>query len=81
MNYAYIFLFTFFVYATGIAQQVGSKVNLVGTDGKKYTGTITAIQGDKFKVKYDGYDFEPVAYRRQFTVMQCNHSGTHCKYQ
>jgi hypothetical protein len=30
---------------------------------KKYTGTITGVQGDKIKLNYDGYDFETLAYQ------------------
>ena len=54
------------------AQVMGSKVSFNGTDGKIYTGTITDIREDKFKIKYDGYDFEAWATAAQLTVLNNN---------
>ena len=52
-----------------VAQKVGSKVSLVAVDGKKYTGTITEVQGDQYKIKYDGFDFEASLTAAQFTLV------------
>lgn len=52
------------------AQSVGSKVSIVGEDGKNYTGVITAIQGSKYNVKYDGYDFNAWLTGNQFKIIQ-----------
>ena len=54
------------------AQSIGSKVSFPGTDGRIYTGVIKEISGDKYKVKYDGYDFEAWLVRAQFTVVAEN---------
>lgn len=51
------------------SQQVGSKVSFVAVNGQSYTGVITEIQGDQYKVKYDGYDFSAWLQRNWFTVM------------
>jgi hypothetical protein len=48
---------------------VGSKVSLTAVDGKPYNGTITDIQDEKYKVKYDGFDFEAWLTNNQFTVV------------
>lgn len=71
-NMKYIFtIFAAFVLCTSaIAQQVGSKVSLVATDGKTYTGVITEVQGEKYKIKYDGFDFEAWLASNQFTVTE-----------
>jgi len=57
-------LFSYFSHA----QQVGSKVSLTASDGKTYTGVISEVQGDKFKIKYDGFDFTAWLTSTQFTV-------------
>ncbi len=51
------------------AQSIGSKVRLVGVDGKNYTGIITNVQNGNFMVKYDGYDFDAWLTSNQFTVV------------
>lgn len=56
------------LYTAAISQTIGSKVSLTGVDGKNYTGVITNIQGGKYKVKYDGYDFDAWLTKRQFVV-------------
>ncbi len=52
------------------AQNLGAKVSFTVADGKSYTGTITDIDGDKCKVKYDGFDFASWMLKTQFTVTQ-----------
>lgn len=54
------------------AQTVGSKVSLYDPTGKTYTGVIKDIQGDKYKVKYDGFDFEAWLTTDQFRVLNGN---------
>ncbi|MHB1177324.1 MAG: hypothetical protein ACYCZO_03240 [Daejeonella sp.] len=49
---------------------MGSKVSFAAGDGKSYTGTITQIQGEKYKIKYDGVDFEAWLLNDQFTVIK-----------
>lgn len=65
-----ILSFSFFAlcYVFAMSQTVGSKVSLTAVDGKAYTGTITKMQGDKYNVKYDGFDFEAWLTGSQFTV-------------
>lgn len=65
-----IFLLICLVNAPAIAQKIGSKVSLVAVDGKKYTGTITEIQGETYKIKYDGFEFEASLTTAQFTVIK-----------
>ncbi len=54
MKYIFILIALILIDTTGMSQSIGSKVSLTDAGGKKYTGIITAIQGDKYKVKYDG---------------------------
>jgi len=56
---------------------IGSKVSFLGTDGKTYTGIINDSQGDKYKIKYDGFDFEAWVVREQFTLVSNNTSTTY----
>lgn len=51
------------------AQVIGSKISMVATDGKTYTGIVTEIQGEKYRVKYDGYDFYEWLLGNQFKVI------------
>ncbi len=53
---------------SAIAQQVGSKVSFIAVDGKMYTGIITEVSGNQYKVKYDGYDFSAWLVSSQFNV-------------
>lgn len=53
----------------GGRKNVGSEVSFAAVDGKTYTGTITQIQGDKYKVKYDNVDFEAWLTAPQFQVI------------
>jgi len=51
------------------AQNVGAKVSFPAVNGKTYTGVVNQIQGDLYKVKYDGFNFESWLKREQFTVV------------
>ncbi len=68
LNKIICFICLFFLCNTIQAQTVNSKVSMVGTDGKNYTGVITAIQADKYNVKYDGINFSAWLTANQFTV-------------
>jgi len=52
----------------GNAQSMGSKVSFEAADGKTYAGKIIEIEGDKYKIKYDGFEFESWMLKTQFTV-------------
>jgi len=68
-----------FIFFPAFTQTIGSKVSFPGTDGKTYTGAIKNIRGDKYLIKYDGYDFEAWVVREQFTVVNTpntNYSNT-----
>ena len=68
MKYTSMLCLAVLVYTASLCQAVGSKVSLKGVDGKPYTGTITNIQGGKFNVKYNGYDFNAWLTRDQFVL-------------
>jgi hypothetical protein len=51
---------------------IGSKVSLVAGDGKSYTGTVTEINGDQYKIKYDAFSFETWLTSNQLTIMAGN---------
>lgn len=70
MKYIFTIIAAFLLYCSTAAQQVGSKVSLVATDGKTYTGVITEVQGEKYKIKYDGFDFDAWLTSTQFTVTE-----------
>ena len=63
-----------FVTTIVCGQSIGTKVKMKATDAKEYTGVIIGIEGDKFRVKYDGTDFETLLLSTQFTVVT-NNSG------
>ncbi len=65
-----ILLIALIIKANAFTQTVGSKVSLVAVDGKTYTGKITEIQGDKYKVKYDGFNFDSWLNAQQFQVVE-----------
>lgn len=67
-----IFLVAANFFSYSIAQNKGSIVSFAGTDGKTYTGIITDISPGKYKVKYDGYDFEAWLTSNQFTLVNTN---------
>ncbi len=64
-----VFLLAFIFSTSSIAQKIGSRVSLVAIDGKTYTGTITEVQGETYKIKYDGFDFQALLSAAQFTVI------------
>jgi len=76
MKHTFIFLLAFIFLTSVTAQTVGSKVSLTAVDGKSYTGTITDIQNEKYKVKYDGFDFEAWLINNQFTVVNTTTTAT-----
>lgn len=59
-----------FIYNFSFGQSVGSKVSFVAVDGKTYTGSITAIRGDLYSIKYDGVDFKADLNSAQFKVIK-----------
>ncbi len=66
----FAFISSFLIASTSFCQSVGSKVRMIPSeDGKQYTGVITGINGDKFKVKYDGFEFDSWLLATQFTVL------------
>lgn len=69
MKYILILLMAAIFNIEVIAQTIGSKVDLITADGVKYTGTIIDKQDGKFKVKYDGVDFEAWLTPNQFIVV------------
>lgn len=70
MKNVLILLLALLITANAFTQTVGSKVSLVAVDGKNYTGKITEIQGDKYKVKYDGFTFDAWLNAQQFQVVE-----------
>lgn len=68
MKHSFILLIAVLFSSLAIAQQLGSTVTFTAVDGKTYTGRITEIQGNKYKVKYDGFDFEAWMVQAQFTI-------------
>ncbi len=75
MKRLFISLFFAGIFNTGQAQTIGSKVSFLGTDGKTYTGTVKEIQGNRYKIKYDNYDFEAWTTAAQLTILN-NESNT-----
>lgn len=63
------------------SQSIGTKVKMTGTDNKEYTGVITDINANKYKVKYDGYDFETWLTAEQFTITSTASALTIPKYK
>ncbi len=72
MKYIFTFFAAFVIYFSAFSQQVGSKVSLSASDGKTYTGVITEINDGKYKIKYDGFDFDAWLTNTQFTVTETN---------
>ena len=72
MKHYFILIVIILFYTPAFPQIVGSKVSLTAVDGKPYTGTITEIQGEKYKIKYDSYDFDAWLTSNQFTVTDNN---------
>ncbi len=56
---------------------IGKSVSFPATDGNNYTGIVKEAQGNKYRIKYDGFDFESWLTRDQFTVSTSNsNAGT-----
>ncbi len=72
-----ILLVSFFSFVTTFlcGQSIGTKVKMTAEDGKEYSGVIKEINGNKFRVKYDGTDFEAWLLSTQFTVVTNNSVG------
>ena len=62
-----------FVTTIVCGQSIGTKVKMKATDAKEYTGVIIGIEGDKFRVKYDGTEFDALLLSTQFTVVTKNY--------
>jgi ribosomal protein L35AE/L33A len=56
------------------AQIVGTRVSMKASDGKMYTGDIRQVQGNQYRVRYDGVNFEAWLTADQFTLMNANNS-------
>ena len=70
MKPLFLILTTFLFLNLSIAQTIGNKVSIKTGVGNTYTGVITDIQGNKYKIKYEGYDFDAWLTLDQFTVTQ-----------
>ena len=68
MKHFFIFMSAFIFLTSATAQTIGSKVSLTAVDGKPYTGTIIDMQGGKYKIKYDGFDFDAWLSKEQFSL-------------
>jgi small nuclear ribonucleoprotein (snRNP)-like protein len=55
---------------------IGKPVTFSGTDGKTYTGIVQEGKGNKYRIKYDGYDFEAWLTRDQFSVSTTSSTST-----
>ena len=50
------------------ANLIGKKVSMTGGNGSRYTGIIQEMQADKYRIKYEGYEFEAWLSSDQFTL-------------
>ena len=55
---------------------IGKSVRFAGTDSKMYTGIIKDVQGNKYLIKYDGYEFESWLDKEQFSMQTANTDAT-----
>lgn len=69
MKLIFISILTIGVFTYSFAQTIGSKVSLTAVDGKTYTGIIKIFQGNNYRVKYDGFEFESWLTKDQFTIV------------
>src|SRR5665647_1920035 len=72
MKFIFMLVALIVICTASMSQTIGSKVSLTAVDGKPYTGTITDIQGGKYKIKYDGFDFEAWLIKEQFSLLNNN---------
>ncbi len=75
MKFIFTLMAVTVMFTACMSQKIGSKVSLTAVDGKVYTGTITKIQGDKYNVKYDGFDFEAWLLKEQFSSLNNNNQA------
>lgn len=66
------FIIASMVLSTGIAQTIGSKVKMTDAAEKTYDGIIMEIKDGKYKVKYEGYDFDAWLLPEQFKLSTPN---------
>jgi len=69
-----------FITATVSSQSVGTKVKIKAADGNEYTGVISQVNGDKYRVKYEGSEFEVWLLNTQFTVINNTGGNTVTQY-
>ncbi|MFT3679523.1 MAG: hypothetical protein QM791_04580 [Ferruginibacter sp.] len=72
MKKFFVFFIICFKLSNSSAQAVGSRVSFAGADGKTYTGVITEINDDKYKIKYTDIDYETWFVKDRFTVLEEN---------
>ena len=72
MKHIFISILAIGISVYSFAQSIGSKVNLTAVDGKAYTGIITDVSNGKYKVHYDGFNFEAWLTKDQFQVTGTN---------
>src|SRR5665647_2397940 len=72
MKFIFMLVALIVICTASMSQTIGSKVSLIAVNGKPYTGTITDIQGGKYKIKYDGYDFDAWLIKEQFSLLNNN---------
>jgi hypothetical protein len=63
------FILLCLITANAYSQSVGTKVSFSAVDGKTYSGVVKEIQGNQYKIKYEGFDFEAWLTRDQFQVV------------
>lgn len=69
MKKVFVIIISTFFYTYVKCQTIGSRVSFPATDGKTYTGVIKDIQGNSFKIKYDGFEYESWLMANQFSVI------------
>ncbi|MGC4101318.1 tudor domain-containing protein [Ferruginibacter sp.] len=60
---------------TAVAQTVGTKVAVLGVDGKTYTGVVQQVNGNWYTIKYDRYNYTAQLTKNQFTITDNNQGG------
>lgn len=63
------------------AQNIGSKVSFNAVDGKTYTGIVKEIENSRYKIKYDGFEFESWLDKSILTFLPVPISKTVALYQ
>jgi hypothetical protein len=57
------------------SQTTGTRISVIGTDGKTYTGVVQEVTGNLYKIKYDGYNYTATVSKNQLTIIDGN-TGT-----